>query len=72
VSSRAYLYWQLSRVISIAIAMSIIVGIWLHAAWVMTPWTLLAFVIVGGWGAWASLVLKFNQIDKRKVARTHG
>jgi len=52
--------------------MSIIVGIWLHAVWVMTPWTLLAFVIVGGWGAWASLVLKFNRINKRKVARTHG
>jgi uncharacterized membrane protein len=72
VSSRERFYWQLSRLISIVVAMSIIVGIWVHAAWVMTPWTLLAFVIVGGWGAWASVVLKFNRIDKRKAAHTHG
>jgi len=72
VSSRERFYWQLSRLVSIAVVMSIIVGIWVHAAWVMTPWTLLAFVIVGGWGAWASIVLKFNRIDKRRAARTHG
>jgi uncharacterized membrane protein len=72
VSSRERFYWQLSRLISMVVAMSIIVGIWVHAAWVMTPWTLLAFVIVGGWGAWASIVLKFNRIDKRKAAHTHG
>ena len=71
-SSRERFYWQLSRLVSIAVVMSIIVGIWVHAAWVMTPWTLLAFVIVGGWGAWASIVLKFNRIDKRRAARTHG
>lgn len=69
---REYQFWQASHIVGAVVVFAIIVGIWAHAPWVPTVWTLLAFLFLGGWAAWATIVLKFNKVDDRNPVHRNG
>ena len=54
-----------------AVTFAIVVSIWAQVPW-FSPWFLLVFLVVGGWGAWATMVLRFNKVDEGKVSRNNG